>query len=125
MKTELRLLILGAGAFLGLAFIGYVQARRSGLLPGANSFNPLSAENLAYRGANSVYAYITGNTVDTLGTALASGYSDQVGRDITAPYIIGAAPREGLAYDEFLANAQPGVLYSSPAGAIFGIPRKA
>lgn len=72
-------------ALVGLGVIGYLAAKQAGVLPGANTFNPLSPDNLAYRGANSVFSAVSGNTTDTIGTWLASGYSDSVGAAITAP----------------------------------------
>lgn len=118
-------LIVG-GALVGLVALGYLAAKKAGALPGVNTFNPLSDQNLAYRGATSIYQYVTGNNVDTLGTSLASGYSDAIGVLITQPVPIFKPPTgEGLSYDEFFANAVPNRANVGAGGAAYPLPRKA
>lgn len=114
------------GAVGVLAVIGYAAAKRAGVLPGPNTFNPLSPDNLAYRGANEVYRALTGNQVDTIGTALASNYSDQVGREITAPVPIKDGHAVQMAPDAwpYVGDLPLAGDYTvGPGGAVFGLYR--
>lgn len=78
--SDRALILTGAGAVLALAIVGFVALKKAGAVAGnivdaikANKdlVNPLSTKNLAYQGANAVAAAVTGNTVDTIGTAAA------------------------------------------------------
>lgn len=87
--TDTRLVLVGAGAVAVLALIGYNLAKKAGQTIAANGnlVNPLSQENIVYRGANAVAnAVLTGGSsnVDSLGTwyhrLVAPGYHEaQVG----------------------------------------------
>ena len=117
-----------AAAVLGLVAlvaIGWAAAKKAGVLPGKNTFNPLSDQNLAYRGVNELYRFVTGNTIDTLGTRLAANYSDSVGEEITAPVPIvrplAPSTGEGVSLAEFMANAVPVRISEGSGGAAFGI----
>lgn len=119
---------VGIGIALALAGVAALLYAR-GVLPGAvqaagNAVNPLNPDNVFSQGANALAQAVTGNSVDTLGTMLASGYSDQVGREITEPYVIGDRHGSGLSMDEFLGNPfdVAGVhIYEGPGGAAFGL----
>jgi hypothetical protein len=99
---------LGAGAW-------YLIRRGAAALPSVqdvkDAINPASDKNVVYLGANSLVQWATGNTVDTLGTALASGASNRAGDQAVAPTPIMkpmASPTgEGLSVSEFMANANP------------------
>lgn len=71
MDSKTKVLI-GFGAVAALAIVGYIAARRLGpmALANANLVNPLSRDNLVYRGASSVIEALTGVPGDTVGTAL-------------------------------------------------------
>lgn len=68
-----------------LAALGYFGAKSIGAAIPANAFNPVSPDNVVNKAANSIFQTLTGNQVDTIGTSLASGYSDAVGAAIVAP----------------------------------------
>lgn len=66
------LLIVGAGAAVTLAAIGFFAAKKAGktIADNANLVNPVSRENLVYRGASAVTEAITGVPGDSPGTWL-------------------------------------------------------
>lgn len=117
---------LGAGAW-------YLIRRGAAALPSVqdvkDAINPASDKNVVYQGANSLLQWATGNTVDTLGTWLASGASDRAGVQAVAPTPIMkpmATPTgEGLSMSEFMANANPVRVGTIPidgsGGAAFGL----
>lgn len=117
---------LGAGAW-------YVIRRGAAALPSVqdvkDAINPASDKNVVYLGANSLLSWATGNTVDTLGTWLASGASDRAGEQAVAPTPImkpmAAATGEGLPLSEFMSNAIPArvgaMAIDGSGGAAFGL----
>ena len=64
------LILIGVGAAAVLALVGYLAARKAGqtLAANANLINPLSTDNLVYRGAGAVLQAFTGRQEETLGT---------------------------------------------------------
>lgn len=69
--SDRALFIAGAGAVVVLGVVGYLAARKLGLSIANNAqlVNPLSRENIVYRGANAVGAALTGNPSYNLGSS--------------------------------------------------------
>jgi hypothetical protein len=92
-------IMIGAGAVLALALVGYIASRRISAAIPANAFNPLSADNFAYQGVNAIGAAVTGDKDWSLGVAIFEATHAEP--DLTAPT---GAPAE-LPPSHFWINA--------------------
>lgn len=100
----------------GAGYLVYSWLKKN---PGA--FNPMSDKNLAYQGANNVLRFITGNEVDSVGTAVANVFPSSAEQKVDAmlkgnakpavlpgltiaPYSISQSKGRGTATDEPLTT---------------------
>lgn len=88
----------------GLALWFIVGDGKKTIAQAGNAINPTNPDNIFSNFATEVTRVITGSKVDTLGTSLASGYSDRVGAEITAPVPIvnGRAVRLPTVEEQFI-----------------------
>lgn len=85
-------LILGAGAALVLVgVVGWLAARRAGILPDADTFNPLSRKNVFARGADALVSTLTDGRHQGLGPAVYETFNREP--DLTAS--VQVAPLSG------------------------------
>lgn len=116
LTLEIPRIEIGAGAaivagILVLGVAGIYAAKRAGVLPGADTFNPASPDNLAYRGANAIGAALTGDQDFSLGARIWEWTHDEP--DLTAP-ALPIAPRE--VRESIWSGSEP-----NPAGSQFWI----
>lgn len=69
---------ISAGGVVAVVVVGWIAWE---LFKNPNAFNITSDKNLAYTGATSIYQAISGNSVDTIGTALANVFQPSAAAD--------------------------------------------
>lgn len=79
MKTETIIQLATLAAIGGTALYLFQWLRKN---PGA--FNPASDKNLAYQGANKILQTVTGNKVDSVGTAAANVFKSDAEKSVDA-----------------------------------------
>ena len=90
------------------------------------TLNPASPNNAAYRAANSVFGSVTGNTVDTIGTALYDVFNpdpwEQMNKQAEAQAKAKAAAADFAApRDDLFLNEYGTAPANGEGGAAFGI----
>lgn len=105
-NTWLMLGLIAAGV-IGAYFL----AKKIGAAAGAvgTAINPLSTGNLAYRGAGALTQAITGNRVDSFGTAIANLFPSKAEQAVNV--MLKPAPIVGI-------TGTPGSFGPTPEGAI-------
>lgn len=117
MRAEATLFVLAAGALALVAF-GLYRKVADGTL------NPANPQNVVNKAANSVFASVTGNTVDSIGTALYNALNPDVWAQMNkaasdqakAKAAAFAAPWDALFLNEYGTAPANG-----EGGAAFGI----
>jgi hypothetical protein len=104
--TRGQLITVGVASVAVLGVIGFMAMRRADVLPSKETFNPLSPENLAYRGVNAVGEALTGDRDFSLGVWLWEQTHSEP--DLTAP-IVPAGP---------LSAEQLGLMGIAPSSSI-------
>lgn len=81
--------VLAVGAVVAVGVIGYFAW--DWLKKNKDKFNPTSTNNFAYEGANAVFRAVSGNQVDTIGTAAGGVWKSDAERKVDE--MLGAVPK--------------------------------